>query len=147
MKAAKANMIELREALHSECFVCASSSASSLGLRFRRDPDGGVTGEFPCDPRYQGYAGVIHGGIVAALLDGAMTHCLFAAGVAGVTADLRVRFRHPLLTARPAVVRARISRASPPLYLLEASIVQGSQTKATAAGKFMKSRAPAGERP
>jgi len=42
------------------------------------------------------------------LLDAAMTHCLFARGVQGVTAKLDVKFRHPVRVGVQANVRARV---------------------------------------
>ena len=60
-------------------------------MRFRREPDGSVTSEFLSDAMYQGYSDVLHGGVVAAVLDGAMTNCLFAHNVVAVPAELRQR--------------------------------------------------------
>jgi acyl-coenzyme A thioesterase PaaI-like protein len=91
---------------------------------------------------------MIHGGIVSTLLDAAMTNCLFALGHVAVTADLHVRFRHPLSTGQDAVVRAWVTRAAVPLFILEAQITQDGNIKATAVGKFMRTDAPAaGEAP
>jgi acyl-coenzyme A thioesterase PaaI-like protein len=80
---------------------------------------------------------MMHGGIISSILDGAMTHCLFAHGRTAVTAQLSTRFRHPVVTQEPATVSARIERSSHPLYILEARIVQARQIKATATGKFL----------
>jgi acyl-coenzyme A thioesterase PaaI-like protein len=81
---------------------------------------------------------MLHGGVITSLLDGAMTNYMFAHGIPAITAELTVRFRHPVVTNQVAIVRARIERSSPPLHLLKAEVVQGEQLKATASGKFME---------
>jgi len=67
-----------------------------------------------------------------------MTNCLFAHDCVAVTADFHVRFRHPFLTDQTARVRAWISQSTSCLYELQAKIIQNSQVKTTATGKFMR---------
>jgi uncharacterized protein (TIGR00369 family) len=88
---------------------------------------------------FEGYNDFLHGGVISALLDGAMTNCMFAHGYAALTAELNVRFHHPVLIGAPATVRAWIKKDLYPLFIVEAEVVQNQQVKATAAGKFMKS--------
>ena len=123
---------------HSNCVVCGCANGRGLHLEFAESDDGGVHASFDCDDTFEGYAGMLHGGIVASLMDGAMTNCMFARGIPAVTAELRVRFRHPVITGNVATVHARIDRSSPPLHLLSAEIIQDGQTRATASGKFME---------
>ena len=94
--------------------------------------------EYDCDRAFEGYAGMLHGGVIASLLDGAMTNCMFANGIPAITAELTIRFRHPVVIGRTATVRAWIERSSPPLHRLRAEVVQDEQRKATAFGKFME---------
>jgi len=101
------------------------------------DESGVAAGEFACDSQYEGYSGVLHGGIISALLDGAMTNCLFLHGQVAVTAELAVRFRHPILLERPAHVKAWITVAEPPVFRLKARIEQDGIVKAAAQAAFM----------
>jgi acyl-CoA thioesterase FadM len=55
-----------------------------------------------------------------------------------VTAELQIRFRHPVATDHPATVRAWITCSTRPLHQLEAELIQGDQVKATAKAKFME---------
>jgi acyl-coenzyme A thioesterase PaaI-like protein len=96
-----------------------------------------VNAYFNCDSRFEGYSGFVHGGIVSSLLDGAMTNCMFALGQTPLTAELKVRFRHPILIGQPAIVRAWIDHRTPRLYSLEAEILQENLVKARAWGKFI----------
>jgi uncharacterized protein (TIGR00369 family) len=123
---------------HPGCVVCSGSNARGLRLRYARAEGDGVEAEMDCDRSLEGYGGRLHGGVIAAALDGAMTHCLFALGRTAVTAELNVRFRHPVATGRPATVRARLVRDLGPLYLLEAELVQDGIVKAAASAKFLE---------
>jgi len=135
---AQAGWQELRAQAHSNCAVCSPSNRRSLCLRFTASGDGTVQAYFDCDESFEGYTGMLHGGVIASLLDGAMTNCMFAHGVAAMTGELTVRFRHPVIVNRLATLRAWIERSSPPRHLLSAEIVQDGQVKATASGKFME---------
>lgn len=106
-------------------------------MAYESQADGSVRAHMDCPKRWQGYPGMVHGGIIASILDGAMTHCLFARDIAAVTADLHVRYRHPLLVDADAIVTARITREMAPVFVLEASIIQQEKTRCTATGKFM----------
>jgi acyl-coenzyme A thioesterase PaaI-like protein len=127
-----------RDCAHPTCFVCAPAPTGGLRLQFTRDPDGSVHGIFGCDNTYQGYPGLVHGGIVASVLDGAMTNCLFEQGEIALTADLHVRFRFPVHVGQPAMVRAWVTRSCAPLFVVTAELAQGGEVKATAVGKFMR---------
>jgi len=121
---------------HPACVACRPRDRGGLGLRFREEPDGGIVGAFGCDAAYQSYPDRLHGGVVAMLLDAAMTHCLFARGVRGVTAKLDIKFRHPVEVGVQADVRARVVSESPPLYVLQGEIVQRDRVLAVAEALF-----------
>jgi len=124
--------------VHPRCVVCGGTNERGLRLRYAPDSGKGVKAELDCDGSLEGYGGRLHGGVIAAALDGAMTHCLFALGRTAVTAELTVRFKHPVAIGRPATVRARLERDLGPLYLLEAELVQDGAVKAAAAAKFLE---------
>jgi acyl-coenzyme A thioesterase PaaI-like protein len=127
--------------VHPACFVCGGTNQRGLRLRYLACDGNGVQAELGCDASLEGYGGRLHGGVITAALDGAMTHCLFALGRKAVTAELIVRFRHPVTTGRPATVRARLERDLGPLYLLQAELVQDGVVKAVASAKFLEDEA------
>ena len=126
----------IRHYVHPRCVVCSSANARGLYLKCDVDDDGSVKATFQCDESFEGYPGILHGGVISSILDGAMGNCMFACGRATVTVEMTTRFRHPVVTGREATVSARITRVSHPLYLLEAEIVQDGKVKATANGKY-----------
>jgi len=126
----------IQNRVHPNCVVCCSTNNKGLHLEFVPSNDGGVTATFWCDEAFEGYRGVLHGGVISSILDGAMGHCMFARGQVAVTAEMTTRFRHSVVTNQEATVSARIIRFSHPLYLLEAEILQAGQVKATAKSKY-----------
>ncbi len=128
---------DIRSRVHPNCVVCRSDNAKGLHLEFVPADDGGIIASFQCDEAFEGYSGFLHGGMISSVLDGSMTHYMFAHGKTAVTAEMSTKFRHPILIRQMATVSLRIKRSSHPLYILEAQIVQASQVKATATGKFL----------
>ena len=128
----------IRRLHHPNCFVCAHGESTGLGVEYSTTPEGGVRAVVGCPECWEGYAGAVHGGIIASLLDGAMTNCLFARDIIAVTADLHVRYRHPLHLGRPAIVEAEITRVSGSLYVLRGRVSQADQVRATGEGRFMR---------
>ena len=121
---------------HHRCFACGNNRVG-LQLQFALDGKAGVVAEWKCSEDYSSYPGIIHGGIVATLLNAAMTNCLLLRGVSAVTAELNIRYRAPLRVGGCATVRASIVRARPPMYILSAEAVQDGGIVAIASGKFM----------
>jgi acyl-coenzyme A thioesterase PaaI-like protein len=118
--------------------MCGGENDRSLGLRFEAAGTGAVRARFQASPALQGYDGILHGGVISAVLDAAMTNCLFHLGVQGVTGDLHVRFIEPVSCQSSVDVRASLLSATPPLYRLRSEIVFDGRTMARAEGKFMK---------
>jgi len=133
--------LELLEAtrarMHSHCVVCGRPGPVGLGVAFKVREDESVTACFDCHESFEGYDGMLHGGVISAIADGAMTNCLFAHGIVAVTAEMKVRFRHPIALGTSLMVAARITRRSEPLFVVEAELTQSGQLKAKASGKFM----------
>lgn len=126
---------------HPQCFACGPANGHGLGLKFHPLADGSVEARFSCDAMFAGYPGMMHGGIICMLLDGAMTNCLFAGGVAAVTVDLQVRFRSPVVLSSPAIVRAWCDPGTPPVHRLSAEVTQGGLVRATGTGRFLEQQA------
>lgn len=86
-------MSEPRPVDDGNCFACGVDNPSGLHLRFEPEGDEGVRACVRIPARFQGWKGVVHGGIVMTLLDEAMAHAAARTGTAGFTASVSVRFR------------------------------------------------------
>ena len=122
--------------VHPECIVCSVANDKGLHLKYDVVDDGSIKAIFQCNKAYEGYPGIVHGGVISSILDGAMGHCMFARGQIAVTVEMTIRFRCPIIIGNDATVLARITRSSHPLYILEAEIIQNGEVKATAKSKF-----------
>ncbi|MFH0779178.1 MAG: PaaI family thioesterase [Candidatus Eisenbacteria bacterium] len=126
---------------HGRCLLCGESNPWSLKLAFHVDSRG-VKASFHPHRWLQGYEGILHGGVISALLDAAMTHCLFHRGVRALTADLRIRFVEPVPCHAALDLRAWILSATPPLYRLRAELSSEARILAWAEAKFLRRRTP-----
>ncbi len=122
---------------HERCFMCGDKNPLSLRVAFRDADDGGVKARFRPHKWLQGYDGILHGGVISALLDAAMTNCLFRNGVKAFTADLRVRFVELVSCSSALDLRAWVVRARPPFYRLRADLRSRNRIVAWAEAKFM----------
>jgi len=69
------------------CFGCSPGNNIGLKLTFEED-DEKLYATWQPDPLFQGYLNVLHGGIIATLLDEAGAWCVYVkAGTAGVTSS------------------------------------------------------------
>jgi uncharacterized protein (TIGR00369 family) len=81
---------------YGKCFVCGDKNPGGLRLSFDVDKEKKtLKTTFVGSPVYQGYDGILHGGIISALLDEAMAKLSYELGYGTVTASLEVRFKHP----------------------------------------------------
>ncbi len=91
------------------CFGCGRLNPHGLHLSFGPNGNGGgVSALFVPGAEHEGYAGVVHGGIVTALLDEAMAWAAYARGVWVVTARIDVRFRRPVEIGTPVRAVGRV---------------------------------------
>jgi len=134
---AQIRLLRTQAEAHPFCFVCSGSNPMGLALRYASQPDGSVTATFLGNCALEGYSGLLHGGVIAALLDGAMTNCLFAQGWLALTVELKVRYHVSVEASEELSVRAWLVDEAHGLYHLRAELSQGSRVKASATGKFM----------
>lgn len=88
------------------CFVCGAANASGLHVKFRIEDDFCV-GEFTPGDHLVGWDGLVHGGILYALLDDVMANWIFLRGMQAVTARCEIRYRAPLPVNIPIRMEAQ----------------------------------------
>jgi acyl-coenzyme A thioesterase PaaI-like protein len=93
------------------CFGCGRNNPVGLKLHFKKDGDD-VKAEFTPQKEFQGWPGLLHGGILACLLDEAMSHAAYTTGNTCLTASITIRQRQPIKVEEPLVVTARVTRHS-----------------------------------
>ncbi|MGY1803687.1 PaaI family thioesterase [Blastococcus sp. SYSU D00922] len=71
-------------------------------------PDGRATGRVTLGKSHEGPPGLVHGGVVATLLDHVLARAVRAAGRGGLTATLTVTYRRPVQLGVPLVATAEV---------------------------------------
>jgi uncharacterized protein (TIGR00369 family) len=90
------------------CFVCGESNPTGLNLRFETDWRV-VRARFTPRAEHVGFQGVVHGGILATLLDEAMVWaCVAQTKRFAFCADLNVRFVKPVRPGMEIVATAEV---------------------------------------
>ena len=114
------------------CFVCGLENPFGLKLKFYTTAPGEVTVECTIPEQYQGYPGVVHGGIVAAIMDEATGRCHMEEDPPRFmyTARLNIRYRRNVPVAQPLRVvgvagknRQRTATASGAIYDQEGNLL------------------------
>jgi uncharacterized protein (TIGR00369 family) len=126
------------------CFACGPRNPIGLHLRFE-ETDTGMKTRFVPDCCYQGYQGVVHGGVVATLLDEVAIQLLWAKGYTSVTARLEVRFLKPVPVGKEVVAEATLLARTGRAYRVNAVVKDADgDTLATATATCLKVKATAG---
>ena len=93
------------------CFACGRDNEIGLKLEFHRDGEG-VKAEFTPGEQYQGWPGVVHGGIICTMLDEALGYAAGFQGLYAVTAKMDVQYKKPAMVGKMLFVSARVSSVS-----------------------------------
>ena len=123
------------------CFVCGTGNAGGLRLRFQVDPEHRTIETCWTPPAtYQGYEGVLHGGITSTLLDECVGKLAVELGLPAMTAALEVRFLRPVPVEHPLTARGKLTEVGRRVILGEAEILLEDQTLAArATAKLLRS--------
>ena len=106
---------------YSLCFGCGQENPIGLKLDFQWD---GKTAraEFTPTQFYQGWSGVVHGGIIMCLLDEAMGYASLFEGTSCVTAKMQVKLGRPALINEPLVITSSVIRKTRKLVETKAAV-------------------------
>jgi acyl-coenzyme A thioesterase PaaI-like protein len=124
---------------YQRCFVCGQLNPYGLKMDFRFE-DNTIVSDFRPGEEYQGFPGVIHGGITAAVLDEALnrTSMLTDQPTWTMTGRLEIRYRRyvpygPLLRVRARLdtQRGRMVQASGKLTLADDESVVFAEAQGT----------------
>ncbi|MEN6561447.1 MAG: PaaI family thioesterase [Acidobacteriota bacterium] len=122
------------------CFICGEKNPIGLKLRLRADPGRGESSaEVTFPGEFQGWEGVVHGGLVAAVLDEALIYAAGAKGLKCVTGEITVRFVKPASTGVTYSLVGRCVEDKGRIVLAESRLVDAEgQEIARASGKLFK---------
>lgn len=123
------------------CFGCGALNQSGLHLHFYRlADDSGIWAPFTPTAAFEGYGGIIHGGIVCTLLDEIMAWALYARSAWAVTARMQTSFRQPVRIGEDVILTARIARDRGRVFEVHGQVLRASDQAVLAEsdGVFMR---------
>lgn len=104
------------------CFGCGINNPVGLKLEFAKQPDGGVACNAVVSDNYEGPPDYLHGGIIATLLDEAMSKANRAQGVTAMTRQMQVEYLRPVPSGAPIEIEGRVTRSEGRKHWTEAQI-------------------------
>ena len=91
------------------CFVCGSNNNLGLKLNFKLDRENlQASCTTVTSKEHQGWDGIVHGGIIASMLDGSMVYACKSIDLVCFTAELTVRYKKPVPINRQVALIATI---------------------------------------
>lgn len=124
------------------CFVCGEKNAAGLKLRIRTDSERGESSADVVFPEhFQGWSKIVHGGLLATVLDEAMIYAAGAKGLKCVTGEMTVRYVKPAATGVTYTLEGRFVEDKGRIVLAESFLLdREGQEVARATGKLFKAR-------
>ncbi len=113
---------ELRAQSQNACIVCGPEHPHGLRIRYEKAVDGSVTASWIPSSEWEGFKGIVHGGILSTVLDEAMSKAVASSGFEALTAELRVRLRHYVVPGERLEIRGWIMERTKRLTRTEATL-------------------------
>lgn len=124
------------------CFICGAANPIGLKVRPNRDEEAGRAWLIVViPPEFQGWEGIAHGGIVAALLDEVCAYAAMGISKQIVTGELTTRYLKPVPIGREVAVEARVLEHLRRTVRVEASLSCAGEVLARAEARMVILRA------
>lgn len=129
----------MTKGFHKNCFACGEYSPSGLKLKYTLCGNT-LTGKFKIPDNYQGYDDILHGGIIATILDSSMVNLFYKKdGLTLKTAKLNIIFRKSVPINKRFIVTATIDDTERHFFNKAKSQIKiGDTVFAEAEGYFRK---------
>jgi uncharacterized protein (TIGR00369 family) len=120
------------------CIVCGPDNPRGLQLSFKALEDESVETRWEASFTFEGFTGVLHGGIICLLLDEAMAKAVLSRGWRAMTVELKVRYRHHVSTGEKLRISGRVAERKRRRILTEAVVeTEEGEERARASGVFL----------
>ena len=121
------------------CFVCGTQNPVGLKLNFRYDEKNEeMVSNTSFLRHFQGWQGVLHGGLISTVLDEIMIKAAAQKGLKCVTAELNIKFKKPALLKKEFIIKGKVNEIRRRIVFTEGSVVDSDGTTIAAAnGKFI----------
>lgn len=123
----------------SRCVVCGEDNPRGLQVRFSDAGHGSVEATWQPTADWEGFQGVVHGGILSTVLDEAMSKAVVASGSRAMTAELKIRYKKPVRTGDRLSIRGWVEDKRKRRITTEATLLDVSgEERVHAWGTFLE---------
>ena len=120
-----------------DCFVCGDRNPIGLQVKFFAKGETAVA-EYTVGDRYEGYKGLFHGGLIAALLDEIMIKAVLAKDLIVLTAQMDIRFKKPVAVGQKILLEGKMASRKGRLIITTGTARRPDGTKvAESTGKYI----------
>ena len=119
---------------NNRCFGCGPANERGMHLNFLRSKDDKVICRTAVSDFYEGPPGYVHGGVIATLLDEAMSKAVRAQGRIAMTRRLEVDYLRPVPSGTMIRIEGHITQSEGRKHWVEA-LIQNEANKTLATGK------------
>ena len=92
------------------CYVCGSKNPLGLKLRFEHPEKGLLRSTVVFLKEHQGFKEIVHGGMMAMVLDEMMVNLAWKEGLPAVTAELNVRLKKAAKIGQKVLLEGRLTK-------------------------------------
>lgn len=114
------------------CFVCGDKNETGLHADIITGIDNTATAKITIPSRFQGWQGIVHGGIISTLLDEVSIYACRNISLKGVTAEINVKFRKPVPTEKEIELRSKVTEIKRKLIFVSAELLVCGEVYASA---------------
>jgi uncharacterized protein (TIGR00369 family) len=123
------HLIPLPHAAQNRCFGCGPANPTGLQLDFLLAEDRSVVCLTSVSDAFEGHPGYLHGGVIATLLDEAMSKSVRARGLSAMTGKMDIRYRRPIPSHAPIRLEGKLVRSEGRKHWTEAKILNAKGTE------------------
>ena len=122
------------------CFGCGAHNRIGMRLRFFLEPEEGVVSTLSLPRRFQGPHGFVHGGVIAAILDEAMSKAIHAGAhghtIMALTRHMETEYLRPTPLGATLTLRGRQDRVEGRKHFCSATVTD-AEGQVLASGKAL----------
>ncbi len=127
-------MVNLKD--DDRCFACGKDNPIGLKLEFTSN-NGNAISDIIFSKDFEGWEGIVHGGIVSTVLDEVMVKAAGMEGFRCVTAEINVKYTKPCLSEKKHFLRGKVSDKRKNIIFTEGEIAdEAGNVIAKASGKL-----------
>ena len=127
----------MEPAAYPDCFGCGEDNPKGLGLRMRLDGEV-LRAEFTAGTEHQGWPGIMHGGVVSALLYEVLENVAYFQGRTTMMKSMSTSYKRPGPIGRKLSLEARIEGRRGRVLDTSATLAEGATTIAEGTAELVE---------